>query len=93
MEELLSYHQHDSNMAPGAPYYFTSSGKNALQVPEGWRSLYTLKDITECLKKVHPVRYTEAVVKSLLCILTADSFLLTSSRSFLVTVRYYIHPT
>ncbi|KAL7312669.1 hypothetical protein PS15m_008409 [Mucor circinelloides] len=62
MEELVLYHGHNntSRIEPTLATHFSQLGDLA-PPSEGWRSIYTLKDITSCIEKVQPVRYTETL--------------------------------
>ncbi|KAI8052641.1 beta-lactamase-like protein [Thamnidium elegans] len=60
MEELVFYHgQSTSVIDPTSFAHFSQLFGE--KVAEGWRSIYTLKDIESCIEKVQPVRYTEKV--------------------------------
>ncbi|KAI9268615.1 beta-lactamase-like protein [Helicostylum pulchrum] len=60
MEELVFYHGQSTSVID--PTSFTHfSQLFGEKVAEGWRSIYTLKDIESCIEKVQPVRYTEKV--------------------------------
>ncbi|KAI9347077.1 beta-lactamase-like protein [Pilaira anomala] len=60
MEELVFYHgQTTSIIDPTSSTHFSQLFEG--KVSEGWRSMYTLKDIESCIEKVQPVRYTEKV--------------------------------
>lgn len=58
MEELVFYHgQSASTIDPTSSTHFSQLTEESAS--EGWRSMYTLKDIASCIEKVQPVRYTE----------------------------------
>lgn len=62
MEELVLYHGHNntSRIEPTLATHFSQLGDLALP-SEGWRSIYTSKDVISCIEKVQPVRYTETL--------------------------------
>ncbi|KAI8357286.1 beta-lactamase-like protein [Blakeslea trispora] len=61
MEELVMYHGPSaSQIEPSRSTHF-SQLNNMFQsaISEGWRPIYTQKDILSCIDKIQPVRYTE----------------------------------
>ncbi|CEP19353.1 hypothetical protein [Parasitella parasitica] len=62
MEELVLYHGHNSisRIEPALATHFSQLGDFA-RPSEGWRPIYNLKDVTSCVEKVQPVRYTETL--------------------------------
>ncbi|CEI90263.1 hypothetical protein RMCBS344292_04591 [Rhizopus microsporus] len=62
MEELVIYHsQNISCIDPGSSRYLTQLLPSS-SIPEGWRSIYTLRDIESCIEKIQPVRYNESLL-------------------------------
>ncbi|KAI8063371.1 beta-lactamase-like protein [Gilbertella persicaria] len=63
MEELVIYHgQTATQTEPSSSTHFSQLGDMFQQaIPEGWRSIYTSKDIVSCIEKIQPVRYTETL--------------------------------
>jgi integrator complex subunit 9 len=58
MEELVAYHGQSATIIdPTSSTHFSQLLSNR----EGWRSIYTLKDIASCIEKIQPVRYTETL--------------------------------
>lgn len=71
MEELVFYHgQKTSAVDPTSSTHFSELIRD--KIPEGWRSIYTMKDISSCTEKVQTVRYTEAL--SLFSTLSISAF-------------------
>ncbi|CAO3654599.1 unnamed protein product [Mucor hiemalis] len=71
MEELVFYHgQKTSAVDPTSSTHFSELIRD--KIPEGWRSIYTMKDILSCTEKVQTVRYTEAL--SLFSTLSISAF-------------------
>lgn len=61
MEELVIYHgKRTSTIEPTLATHFSQLG-GSVQDSEGWRSIYSTKDIISCIEKIQPVRYTETI--------------------------------
>ncbi|RCH81936.1 Integrator complex subunit 9, partial [Rhizopus stolonifer] len=59
MEELIIYHGPTiSRIDPGS-YTYNSQLMSTSSIPEGWRSIYTIKDVESCVEKIQPVRFNE----------------------------------
>jgi integrator complex subunit 9 len=59
MEELVYYHgQKTTIVDPSSSTHFSQLYDKSA---EGWRSIYTIKDISSCIEKVQTVRYTETL--------------------------------
>ncbi|KAI8978542.1 beta-lactamase-like protein [Pilobolus umbonatus] len=71
MMELCQYHTNTTNTIE--PEARTTSG-----YLDGWRSMYTMKDISSCIDKIQPVRYTESqdVFATLRCIAYSSGYCL-----------------
>ncbi|KAI9027334.1 beta-lactamase-like protein [Phycomyces nitens] len=63
MEELVAYHGHSiTSIAPNSSTHFSQLGSMKQScVEQGWRSLYTMKEIASCIEKIQPVRFTETL--------------------------------
>ncbi|KAI8375979.1 beta-lactamase-like protein [Radiomyces spectabilis] len=63
MEEMVAYHQTSVSVVdPSSSLHFSQLGNLASTLPtEGWRSLYTKKDIVTCIEKIQAVRYEESL--------------------------------
>ncbi|KAL0082878.1 beta-lactamase-like protein [Phycomyces blakesleeanus] len=63
MEELVSYHGHSiTSIAPKSSTHFSQLGAMGQScIEQGWRSLYTMKEIASCIEKIQPVRFTETL--------------------------------
>ncbi|KAI7872993.1 beta-lactamase-like protein [Spinellus fusiger] len=63
MEELVVYHgQSNVSVSPHASTHFSQLGTMSDEcIEQGWRSLYTMKEITSCIEKIQPVRFTETL--------------------------------
>lgn len=71
MEELVYYHgQNTSAVDPSSSVHFSELIRD--KIPEGWRSIYTVKDILSYTEKVQTVRYTETL--SLFSTLSISAF-------------------
>jgi integrator complex subunit 9 len=63
MEELVIQHgQRASTTEPSSSTHFSQLGSSSTMnaISEGWKCIYTIKDIVSCIEKIQPVRYTES---------------------------------
>ncbi|KAG1233298.1 hypothetical protein G6F35_001351 [Rhizopus arrhizus] len=61
MEELVAYHGQTISRVDPTSYTYTTQLMPDSFIPEGWRSIYTLRDVQGCLEKIQPVRYNESL--------------------------------